>query len=515
MPRPKRLAVRSVRRHGREQFLVDLRPFGGTRRLFDSIVAAQQALLQAQLRQTPKPGTPGCNPEMTVAEVAARFLQAKQRKAGQTYRRYRSDLEVHILPRFGAWQWAQLDRGSAYAFLGELRDAPIVRHRRGPDGRPVLVTVPGKRRSPSTIRGILATLSALASFAVDVCQLGDHNPFLRLAGALDLQVTTASRRAHAKKKTLTAPQVARLLAQAAAAGGSLFPLPVCVLRAGLRIGEVLALRPEDLDLDTADTAGRETLRVARARTVDRAGQVAIEDPKTEAGLRRCASRPPSSRCSGGGSRLIGQRGSSEPAGARCRPGSSLPTSTRRRMPPTTPRQACSIPATCAARSATSPRRCTRRTWRAGCHLSSASRRRGRRTGADTRSQPSCSKPGSRPTTCASFSATSRFGRRRTSTGAAAILMQRRDSSTRSIPSPRCQRHQPGFRQLFVGEALDPRGRPAPDLPNLAKECPCERALRLLLALRRLLRLLEGGNTDHCRRSAVSIGEAPREEMMST
>jgi integrase len=285
MPRPKRLAIRSVRRHGREQFLVDLRPFGGTRRLFDSIVAAQQALLHAQLRQTPKPGTPGCNPEMTVAEVAARFLQAKQRKAGQTYRRYRSDLEVHILPRFGAWQWAQLDRGSAYAFLGELRDAPILRHCRGPDGRPVLVTVPGKRRSPSTIRGILATLSALASFAVDVYQLGDHNPFLRLAGALDLQVTTASRRAHAKKKTLTAPQVARLLAQAAAAGGSLFPLLVCVLRAGLRIGEVLALRPEDLDLDTADTAGRETLRVARARTVDRAGQVAIEDPKTEAGLR--------------------------------------------------------------------------------------------------------------------------------------------------------------------------------------------------------------------------------------
>jgi hypothetical protein len=35
-----------------------------------------------------------------------------------------------------------------------------------------------------------------------------------------------------------------------------------VVRAGLRIGEVLALRPEDLDLTTA---GRETLRVARAQ----------------------------------------------------------------------------------------------------------------------------------------------------------------------------------------------------------------------------------------------------------
>jgi integrase len=55
-----------------------------------------------------------------------------------------------------------------------------------------------------------------------------------------------------------------------------------VLRIGLRIGEALALRPEDIDLTTP---GRETLCVARARTVDRHGTVVIEDPKTEAGLR--------------------------------------------------------------------------------------------------------------------------------------------------------------------------------------------------------------------------------------
>jgi hypothetical protein len=73
------------------------------------------------------------------------------------------------------------------------------------------------------------------------------------------------------------------LARAAAEVGTwLFPLLVCVVRAGLRIGEVLALRPEDLDLTTA---GRETLRVARARTIDRAGRVVLDDPKTEAGRR--------------------------------------------------------------------------------------------------------------------------------------------------------------------------------------------------------------------------------------
>jgi integrase len=48
------------------------------------------------------------------------------------------------------------------------------------------------------------------------------------------------------------------LARAAAEVGTwLFPLLVCVVRAGLRIGEVLALRPEDLHLTTA---GRETHR---------------------------------------------------------------------------------------------------------------------------------------------------------------------------------------------------------------------------------------------------------------
>jgi len=118
---------------------------------------------------------------------------------------------------------------------------------------------------------------------MDVCQVADHNPFLRLAGALDLQVTTASRRAHAAKKTLTASQVERLLARSAAEVGTwLFPLLVCVVRAGLRIGEVLALRPEDLDLRTV---GHETLRVTRARTIDRAGTVVLDDPKTEAGRR--------------------------------------------------------------------------------------------------------------------------------------------------------------------------------------------------------------------------------------
>jgi integrase len=281
MPRPRQLRVRSIRRQGREQFLVDLRAFGGTRRLFDSATAAQEALLHAQLRQTPKPGTPGCDPGMTVAEVAARFLQAKQRKAGQTYRRYKNDLEVHLLPRFGNWQWRQLDRGSAYAFLEELREAPIVRRRRGLDGRLEPVIVPG-RRAPSTIRGVLATLSALASFAVGPCRLGDHNPFLRLAGDLDLNVTATSRRAHVKKKILTAPQVERLLARAATVGGWVFPLLVCIMRTGLRIGEVVALRPEDLDLRTAS---RETLCVARARTLDRFGRVIVEEPKTAAGLR--------------------------------------------------------------------------------------------------------------------------------------------------------------------------------------------------------------------------------------
>ena len=69
---------------------------------------------------------------------------------------------------------------------------------------------------------------------------------------------------------------------AAEVGTWLFPLLVCVVRAGLRIGEVLALRPEDLDLTTA---GRETLRVARACTIDRPGTVVLDDPKTEAGRR--------------------------------------------------------------------------------------------------------------------------------------------------------------------------------------------------------------------------------------
>jgi integrase len=285
MPRDKRLTVRSVRHHGRMQYLLDLRAFGGSRLYFDSLEEAHAKLCESDLRHAL--GTQHARRtrarNTTVAHVAARFLHAREALAGPTYQRYRSDLEAHILPRFGAWRWPELDREAATTFLQELKESPIVRRRRGLDGRPVLVAVPGKRRSDTTVRGVLATLSALASYVVDVMHLSDHNPFLRLAKPLQLNVTKASRRAHAKKKTLTAAQVERLFARAAAMPGSwLLPLLVCVLRVGLRIGEVLALQPEDLDLSMP---GRETLRVSRARTVDRTRTAVLEEPKTEAGLR--------------------------------------------------------------------------------------------------------------------------------------------------------------------------------------------------------------------------------------
>jgi len=287
MPRDKRLMVRAVTRRGRKQYVLDLRAFGSTRRFFPTVEAAHDALVAADLRHPPPTPTARRvrSQTTTVAHVAARFLHAtEQHSGGQTYLRYRSDLETHILPRFGEWPWRDLDRATAKTFLEELKVTPIVRRRRGIDGHPVLVTMPGARRSDATIRGVLATLSALASFAVDVMNLADHNPFLRLAKPLKLNVTKASRRAHATKKTLKPAQVERLLGRAATdpAGPWLLPLLLCVLRVGLRIGEVLALRPEDLDLSTP---GRATLSVTRGRTLDRHRAVVIEDPKTEAGVR--------------------------------------------------------------------------------------------------------------------------------------------------------------------------------------------------------------------------------------
>src|SRR5262249_14091669 len=105
MPRPRRLQARAGRRNGREMWQGGLRPCGGTRRLFNSASEAQAALLAAPLRQVPRPGARASDPDMTVNDVAARFLHANQEAAGQTIRRYRSDLEVHILPRFGTWPW--------------------------------------------------------------------------------------------------------------------------------------------------------------------------------------------------------------------------------------------------------------------------------------------------------------------------------------------------------------------------------------------------------------------------
>src|SRR5262249_49484428 len=169
MPRDKRLTVRSVRHHERMQYLLDLRAFGGSRLCFDTLEEAHAKLCESDLRHAL--GTQHARRararDATVSHVAARFLHAREALAGPTYPRYGSDLEAHILPRFGAWRWPELDRETATTFLQELKESPIVRRRRGFDGRPVLVAVPGTRRSDTTVRGVLATLSALASYAVD------------------------------------------------------------------------------------------------------------------------------------------------------------------------------------------------------------------------------------------------------------------------------------------------------------------------------------------------------------
>lgn len=211
------------------------------------------------------------DPDITLYAYADRWLtQLTATCRRRTIDSYRGMLTVHIRPRFGTRKLRDISRGALKQALIDILHAPIC----APGGRQIRA-----EHSRATVRVVLATVRALCSAAVDDGVL-TANPAARLGKVLNLQPKAKARSNAVKKKAMTRAQLTTFLAAASTVATDRIALLFLLMaRTGVRIGEALALRPEDVDLD------RRRLRVERALADDGHLPEDVGPPKSEHAVR--------------------------------------------------------------------------------------------------------------------------------------------------------------------------------------------------------------------------------------
>lgn len=225
------------------------------RRRVRSVYAATRREAQERVREllARRPLARGAAEHGTVGELLDRYLahDARARLRPATVAGLESADRTWIRPHLGRRVLGRLQARDLEAWLGNLRAAGA---------------------SPRTQLAAYQALSAACQWAVRRGELG-ASP---LAGVARPRVERAERR------TWTVDDARRALA--AVEGDRLEALLVLLLATGLRIGEALALRWSEVDLE----AGR--LRVVRSET-EVGGELVEGGPKTAAGRRAVALAP--------------------------------------------------------------------------------------------------------------------------------------------------------------------------------------------------------------------------------
>jgi len=197
-----------------------------------------------------KQGKAVIGPKQTVKQYLEHWLENEHRlEIGiVSLTRYRSVLRAQLIPAFGDLQLDQLTREKVQAFYVEKLDSGL---------------------APNTIHSIHATLSAALNSAVE-------NGILAKNVCLKVVLPRKLRK---KPHVLNKEQATRLVA--AARGKRLWFLILMAMTTGARVGELLSLHWEDIDVNN--------LRIHIHRTVSRIpglGQVERSQPKTKSGSRR-------------------------------------------------------------------------------------------------------------------------------------------------------------------------------------------------------------------------------------
>ena len=201
----------------------------------------------------------------TFKEYAERWLETvgSVRLRPSTVEQYRNRLRVRIYPVLGRLPLTSLTREAARTALGDMVRAGNLR-------------TPDKPVARATVREAVTTLSTILSTAVED-GLIPANPCTRLRKHIG---NTGGQEAY-EVEVFTRDELPRLLAVAERDYLGWYPFVLCLARTGMRLGEVVALRWADIDLEGRVILVRRSQRKGRvsepksgkARRVDMSGQL--------------------------------------------------------------------------------------------------------------------------------------------------------------------------------------------------------------------------------------------------
>jgi len=227
-------------RKRRGKYVVDWRDGAGVRhwKTFDRKVDADdfRDKVGPEARQRVTPTVPAT---ITLPEYAKHWLTLIAHTVKpRTLARYAEILTLHILPRFDKIRVRDMDRGRIKLFLTDRLSAGLQKR---------------------TVRNIQSVLRTMLNAAREDGLIAS-NPAANLGRALKLTVSKVT--VQEEIKAMTKAQRQLFLVTALRDAPRYYPLFFVLAGTGMRLGEALALQPEDLD------CAAKTIRIARAFSED-------------------------------------------------------------------------------------------------------------------------------------------------------------------------------------------------------------------------------------------------------
>ncbi len=274
-------------RKRRGKYVVDGRDAFGVRKWVTCDTKAEaERELGRLIGESQSPRMSSADRDMTVADLAERFLKtAEATTKPATQAAYTWAIDSYIVPALGSRKVRQLTRGHAKAFATELAS---------------------KLQAKST-KNVLGVLHSMLEEAIEA-EIVSHNVAARHGSRRSLARLFGPKPADLEEriKAFTREELGRLMGALSKHDPQWLPFFFAISRTGIRLGEAIGLRWDDLDF-----AGRK-VRVARNVSLG-ATTARRRPPGSNAGSRaRMRSSPPtrahtstprtSGACSGGPSR---------------------------------------------------------------------------------------------------------------------------------------------------------------------------------------------------------------------
>ena len=229
-------------RQRRGRWVFDYRDATGRRR-WEAFATKHEAedALAAALPASRQHLSPTVDPNATVKDYSERWLVLCAGLKPRTLESYRGKLDNHILPAFGTLPIRRLHRSAIKTLLAEKRAAGL---------------------SVDSVRLIHCALRGMLNAAVDEGIIAS-NPAAGLGRSMRLSRSTTERQE--RIRALDREQLGRFLAAAEEKAPRLYPLFFLMSRTGLRLGEAVALKWEDLDLVRGEVRVERALGPGRDR----------------------------------------------------------------------------------------------------------------------------------------------------------------------------------------------------------------------------------------------------------